>query len=226
VVASGTLGIPHAVVIGKDGRIVWMGHPVLPDMTTAIEDLILDRYDPAAAARRAALAARIEPLVAAFNVAVQEGDWAKCLSLTDEVLALDPADYDAQRFKILIHLEERHSPADLRAWVEGFVSKHADNVEALTTLSALLADVANVGERPMDLALAAAQAALRADGRNVVAIQTLARMRYLIGDVDGAIRLQKSALGLANILEVDDARSVLKYYELCKSLQGRASVGG
>lgn len=38
--AYGVTGIPHAFVLGRDGTIVWQGHPATPGMETAIADAL------------------------------------------------------------------------------------------------------------------------------------------------------------------------------------------
>jgi thiol-disulfide isomerase/thioredoxin len=221
--ATGAFGIPHAVVIGKDGRIAWIGHPADPEMKEAIQDLLLDRFDAARFQARAALNARMEPLLNDFYMAMNKSEWRRCLSLTEAMLAVDPANLDALRFRVIIYIEELEAASELRAWVDRFIGKHADNAEALAKLASLLISMPQMPDRQPDLALRTARLAYNADSKDVGVIQTLALVCFEIGDVDRAIEYQRKAVKAANVLEVDDARQYLEFYESCKKLHASAS---
>jgi hypothetical protein len=162
----------------------------------------------------------------AVNAAAQAGEFDRCAQLTQEILKIAPADVDTQRFMVALHLEEGNKRAELRTWAEKMMTTHAADAEVLTTLANQLADVPDIRVRPVDLALRAAAAAQEADPRDVSAIQTLAKVRYLIGDVGGAVELQKKAVRMANVLDVEAAQEVLKYYKACLALQSQAVTGG
>lgn len=219
VIDSGALGIPHVVVIGKDGRIAWMGHPVEPAMEEVIKDLLLDRYDLDAIAKRRAIEARIKPLSMEFNRAASRGDWEKCLSLADDMLEIDPANREIMQYAIQIAINEMHSPDRLRQWVQGVLERQSANSEALALLARLLVESVAPPDRALDLALQAAETAYRADNSRADSLGALALVVYNIGDVDRAIELQQQALSAANDLEKDDAQKMLTYYETCRSLK-------
>lgn len=39
-------GIPHAFVIGKDGKVAWNGHPAEPDFESAIQTALNQSFGP------------------------------------------------------------------------------------------------------------------------------------------------------------------------------------
>ena len=117
ILGTGSIGIPHAVVVDKRGKIAWFGYPANPEMEQVVRDLLLDRYDPAQMTARAALEARLEPLRRDFDNAALRGDWNECLSITDAMLEIDGANLDALRWTIIIHLESwNRSPDCADGW--------------------------------------------------------------------------------------------------------------
>lgn len=219
VVDSGAMGIPHVVVISKDGRIAWMGHPVEPAMEQVVKDLLLDRYDPEALARQRAIEARIKPLSMDFNRAASRGDWERCLTISDAILDIDPANREIMQYSIQIAINEMHSPERLRKWVEGVLDRHSASPATLAALARLLVEKVAPPDRMLDLALQAADAAYRADGTRADSIEALALAVYHIGDLDRAIELQQQAVEASNELEKDTVQKMLTYYQTCKSLK-------
>jgi thiol-disulfide isomerase/thioredoxin len=221
VVGTGSMGIPYAVVIDKAGKIAWFGHPGLPDMKLVIRDLLLDRYDPAAAEAQRAQQARLAPLFNDFNLAVQRGDWEKCLSVTSAMLDIDPANFDALRFTVAILMQELNSLQRLRDWASEYINKRGDNAEAMAKLAALMLAMPELTDRQPDLAAKAAEASYKAPSRTSDSMQAVAQVYFEIGDVATAIRVQKEAVEAANKLDQRRAKEVLKFYETCKSLQAK-----
>ena len=218
IVGTGALGIPHSVVLDKEGKIAWVGHPADPAMKATINDLLLDRFDPNKVEQEAQINARIEPLINEFNMAAMAADWQKCISLSEAMLKIDPDNLDALRFIVIIYVEELQSPDKLRDWVKGYIKEHADNARALSMLSSLLLAVPGVSDRQPDLALDAARSAVKSASDDVVALQTLASVYFEIGAIDEAIKYQQKAVEAANMLEKDDIGALLEYYKRCRAL--------
>jgi len=216
---AGGFGLPHAVVIGKDGRIVWMGHPGMPEMETIIKDLLMNRYDPAVYKAKAEREARIQPLLMEFNQALSRSDWEKCISVANAILEIDPAHFDAMRFAVAILIEEIESPQRLSTWVDQFIEEYPDRVEALSNLAELLINVPDLTKRQPQLAVRAAEAAYKADPSETQAIEAVAYVAYYTGRLDKAIDFQKKAVESADALEAKRARNVLKFYQTCRNLE-------
>ncbi len=225
VTGTGGMGIPHAVVIGKDGKIKWIGHPADPEMRETIIDLLLDRYDPAKMEKRAAMNARIEPLLNELYSSLNAGDWAKSMSLTDAILAIDPANMEALQLRVIVMTEELDSTSDLRSWARDFITKHADDSDALAKLAGLLMAMPDITDREPALALQAAEQAYKADGKDARVVQTLASVYFGIGDVDAAVNYQEKAVEVSNPLEQSEAREYLEFYKTCQKLAAKPASG-
>ncbi|GJM25980.1 MAG: hypothetical protein DHS20C16_23950 [Phycisphaerae bacterium] len=219
VVATGALGIPHAVVIGKDGKVAWFGHPLEPMMESTIKDLLMDRFDPKRAAKESELQAKLSPLLNDFNFAVQRGDWDRCLGLTEQMLTIDPGNFDAMRFNVYIMMEEQRSVEKLKAWVKQMIAKHGDNAETMAILSTLMLAMPEVTDRQPELAIEAANMVLANAAKDAESLQIVAQTFYQLGLVDGAIRAQKEAVGIADEFDRKPATEVLEFFERCKSAQ-------
>jgi len=219
VYSAGGFGLPHAVLIDKKGKVAWSGHPMMPAMEQILEDLLLDRYDPEKIRAKAAMEAKLEPIIMEFNRAASMGDWKKSLELTDSMLDVDPSHEEAIRLTIMIHVNELKDTEALRGWIARQIENHGDNPDAMLAITHVLLDL-DIGNRHPDLALRAARAAMAKKPRDAVAASALASVAYQIADIDQAIAIQRQAVAWANMIQRDDARQRLAYFEKCKALHG------
>ena len=79
--------------------------------------------------------------------------------------------------------------------------------------------------RQPDLAVKAAKLAYEADSEMAETIQAVAQVYFEIGDVDTAVAFQRRAVAAANVLDLEAARDVLKFFERCKSLHAKGTSG-
>lgn len=217
VVGTGAVGIPHVVVIGKDGRVAWFGHPLEPLMESTIRDLLMDRFDPKKAARDAEMQAKLAPLLNDFNFAVQRGDWPRCLSLTEQMLAIDPTNFDAMRFNVYIFMEEQRSVEKLKSWAQQVMGKHGGNAKTMAILSSLMLAMPELTDRQPELAVEAANLSLASESKSSFSLQMVAQTFYQLGLVESAIEAQKQAVAMADEFDAKPAQNVLTFFERCKS---------
>lgn len=101
--AAGEGGIPTAFIIGKDGRIAWIGNPAL-GLETVLPQVIAGQFDMAAARARREQQNGPQNAVMA---AMAEKDYATVLTLVNEIIAqnLDQErGYALYRFMALAHV--------------------------------------------------------------------------------------------------------------------------
>ena len=218
---EGGVGLPHAVLIGKDGTVVWAGHPAMPAMESILKDLLLDRYDPATIQKKAQREARLEPVIRDFNQAASVGDWGKCVQVAEKMLEIDPDNRDAIDLSVQIYLNEIRDRDRFRAWVSGLIDRFGDHPDTMLTLARVLVGIDALEQREPDLALQAVQAAYAKRPQDAGVVQTLAAVAYQLGDLERAIALQREAVRVADILAVDGARDRLAYLQKCRSLRPR-----
>ncbi len=102
--AAGEGGIPTAFIIGKDGRIAWIGNPAL-GLVAALPQVINGKFD--VAAESAAREKQVGPMQA-INKAMERKDYATALKLVDAEIAKDPNNkhgYAMFRLMALAHLD-------------------------------------------------------------------------------------------------------------------------
>ncbi|NOX58533.1 MAG: TlpA family protein disulfide reductase [Planctomycetes bacterium] len=221
VMGTGAVGIPHSVIIGKDGRVAWFGHPLEP-MESTIKDLLLDRFDPKKAALEAEKQAKLATLMNDFNFAIQRGDWDRCLSLTDQMLTVDPANFDAMRFNVYIFVEELRSPERLKTWSKAMMTKNADNAKAMAIMSSLMLAMPGLTDRQPEMAVQAANLSLASTSKSSDTLQMVAQVFFQMGLVEQAIEAQTKAVAAADKFDVENVQGVLTFFERCRS--ARSSV--
>jgi tetratricopeptide (TPR) repeat protein len=210
-------GLPHAVVIGKDGKIAWMGHPATPELKQIINDMIHDRYDAAEAARVAAINQMLGQMGNELYMYMQQGRFEEALGVTDRMLQADPANFDAMQYRILIYVDQLKSIERMREWVNQFLDKHKDDAGALAKAAQLMMAIPDITQRQPDLAVRAAQMAAKVEPDSREVIQAVALTYYEVGDLATAMRYQHKAVELAKEKdEVDEAKAVLAFLENCK----------
>jgi len=219
-------GLPYAVVIGKDGKIVWTGHPGMPQMKQVVEDLLHDRYDAEAAAREAAKQARYESMLNELYIAMQQGKIEEALAVTTRMLEADPVNLDAMQYHVAILIDELDSIERVRGWADAYINTHKDNAEALAKIAHLLMAIPDITKRQPDLAIKAARLAYAVDGNSREIAQATALVHYEIGDLAAALRYQQRAVELAGSDDAAETTAVLKFLQSCQALHESAAPVG
>lgn len=214
-------GLPAAFLI-RDGRILWIGHPleldkVLPRVqagTWKVED-----------ARKAfGLLYQLQIFHLVFERAsgdeklhILEG----CLSAMGQLVALDEDLYGSFRvdqFQLLVGPLQR--PKDAYALADTILEKDWDEAFSLHDLAWSIVDpAAMVQDRRLDVAMKAATHACELTRyEDAGLVSTLARVYYTAGDVREAVRLQERAVELAG-KDAEPEQRVLDEYK--KTLRDR-----
>lgn len=193
-------GIPTAFVIGKEGRVEWIGHPMQIDeplrqivegtwnrdaFKVAFEDEI--RVDREIAKRGAML-----------RKAAEEGDWPTVIRIYDELIATAPKSpqFKVQKFRTLLTKANRPEEAYLVG--AEILETHKDEAGTLNAIAWTVVDDPGVVHRDLDFALKAAQRANEiTKGQDAAILDTLARVYFDQGNVTKAIELQEKAVALA-----------------------------
>lgn len=200
--ASRTDRVPSAFIVDREGRIAWIGHPLV-GMERALEQVLAGTFDidvEAVLARRARdVREKTQPLAAAYFEAERAGDDAKALSVVDEILRLDPrlnGSWSLAKFKLLaIEMKEPD-----RAFIfakQCIESNINDSPDDLLDLAAVILDQPGLARREPAVAVRAARRALQLTGQNSpVSHAVLARAMFVSGERDGALSHQLRAVEL------------------------------
>lgn len=196
---AGMNGIPTVMIIDRDGALAWVGHPN-PSMDRALDRIITE---PDYARKRATVEKKAAELGQALATAADAKDWARCLEIMDEFVALDSKDFaQFNLFKYDVMLarmkDTKAAAAHGRALVEG---TFADDSEMLNMLAWYISNPAGEvpqADRDYELALLAANRANEiTGGADPAVLDTLARVHFAKGDSKEAARLQALAVEAA-----------------------------
>ena len=196
--AAAKNGIPTAFIVGKDGKVAWIGHP--GEMQETLLGQILDgTYDVAAALQQAAVEAgkakELSSHQQTLQKALQAKDWpAAEKALTEFSQHLDPARRKflrITRLQILLGTQRMEEATQL---AEKMAGEEAENVTMMFQLAAVMS--ASPAE---ELAEKYARLAVdKSDDKSRSACQNLlAKILFARGQKDAAIQLQSEAIASA-----------------------------
>ena len=186
--AAGAMGIPHAFLVGKDGKIAWQGSPLDPDVENVIDGVIRGTYD---AKTEAEVARKFQQLDGALG----RRQWDVVSKGLADIVKIAPANELALRALRRVYLEEMNKADEYRSWARGHVSANRSNGRAMLVLGGVLMEVADFSQRMPDLALEATKAAYEASKPADPESTTLYAMAlHQIGALDRAIVVQQEAV--------------------------------
>jgi len=123
-VAAGQDGIPTAFVVGRDGKIAWIGHPMI-GLDEALDQMLTGKFDYAAERKREESAAteKNDPksesnLLKPFVTAMTEKRYQDAVSAVDKIIADHPEfadDLVVAKLAALAHLD----PSSANAYAKG-----------------------------------------------------------------------------------------------------------
>lgn len=215
--AAGVSGIPHCFLVGKDGKIVWQGSPLEPELESVLEGVMKGTYDVSAAKIEAEVNRRFQALGPAFDL----GKWDIVVTGLKDVLKLDPSNDIAVDTLGRVFVEQQKDAKAFRAWASAHIETHKTNGKVLSRFALNLSSRESLMTEAPDLALQAARSGYEAmSPKDLETTAIYARALYQIGALDKAIKIQAEAVTLADGEIKDAAQKVLEYYQRCKELQG------
>ena len=213
--AAGQEGIPTAFVVGRDGKIAWIGHPMM-GLDSVVEAVLAGKYDAKAEeAKRVANEKLQQEKFEKLEEAMEGKKWGDALKILDELEKLLPSEEAASlgmaRFQIYV---EKKDGATAQKIIGELGKKKNDDQEVLNDLSWTL--VTTKGLEKPDMAMAekfAARANELAKGESPAILDTYARVIFMKGDKDKAIELEKKAISLAEDDMKEDFKDTLDSYK-------------
>lgn len=200
--AAGRNGIPSAFLVDTKGRIAWMGHP-MSLKPNVIEEVIAGTFDVEKAAadyeKEQKSEGQLRQIGMELQRAMQKENWDDAMAKVSEMDKILPEDargnLDRLRFSIL--LAKGDYPAAYKA-ASRLSDANKDEAMLQNDLAWQIATGAGIKERDLKLAETFANRANdAAKGKDPAILDTLARVKFMQGDKEGAIALQEKALKLA-----------------------------
>lgn len=210
--AAGENGIPTSFIVGKDGIIEWIGHPM--SMDEPLERIVSgdwNREDYIAAREEEKELQRemmtMQPKMREISIMFSKGEYDQALENIDELLQQSKDSPKLQMMlamtKLAITLEGK--PEQANQVLEETLELAGDDTEAINNITwsfyQTLADAEQVDAEQLATAVAAAEKMVELTPTDGGCIDTLAHLVYLQGDLDRAIELQTRAVENAGALK-------------------------
>jgi thiol-disulfide isomerase/thioredoxin len=201
--AAGARGIPHAFIVGKDGKIAWQGHP-MDGMDLKIAELVGDTA-------YAEEAKKVKELRDKLQSDMSGEDFDKGLAHLDELIKVEPSEsqWSILKYRVLIMKKD---PKAAEKWGQELVAK-VEDAEALNELSwRIMTEDEFADSKDLKLALAMGKKANElTGGKNWEILDTYARALFENKNAKEAVETEKKAIALAEKADVEDeARKALK----------------
>jgi len=215
--AAGQTGIPCAFVIGKDGHVEWIGHPM--SMDDALEKVVAGTWDRATFKETFTKQQAEKKLMREANMrmrsAAAKGDWDGCLEVLDELLARSPENSSLQWQKFRLLVGQAGRPDEAYAMGAQLLKCAWDSSAMLNQIAWSLVDDKDITRRDLDFALKAAERATElSESKDAAILDTLARIYFDKGDTASAVKWQRLAAERAGQDEMGAGiRAVLEKYE-------------
>lgn len=215
-------GIPCAFVVGKDGKIAWIGHPQMlkADMLAQVAAGTFDARKAAEDQAKAMSAMQeLQKKSQELNSATAQKEWDKALAIIDEIEKENP-DMADQLAGTRVSVALKKGDSELAAKCAARILETRKDLDA-ASLDELAWGIATELSQPsgpvLEVAARAARAAVaKSESKNAGMIDTLARVLFLQGNSKEAIATQEKAVAAADDTLVDDLKKTLECYKAGK----------
>lgn len=200
--ATGQRGIPAAILVAKDGRIAWIGHPI-ELKESIIEQVLAGTFDMDNAIKSYRKQSELEPMWEKVLKQMNDGQWEQVDATLDELAKqIPPEKQEDLNFTRLRSQALRGDFKTAVALAEQMVQSSTVRTNA-TRLHfigfILLLERKDLPPEAIEFAgKIVAQANELAKGKDAEILSTLARAKFLRGIRDEAIRLQQQAIDLTD----------------------------
>ena len=189
--AAGEKGIPASFIVGKDGRIAWIGYPA--DLGKVLQQVLADKFDVAAARSRRDTDLK---LVRPLSEAMDNQDYKRALELMDAIVAQQPnlaPAYDYYRLIALYHLD---LPAGIARSDKILADSHHD-IGAYRMMASIFATQTNLPPAAYEFGQKLMAEALKKGEMTYLFLAMNADLRANVGDKAGAVKSQEQAVAAA-----------------------------
>jgi len=213
--ASGQRGIPTAFIVGKQGEVEWIGHPMTMD--EPLDQIVNDTWDREAyMVKRAKQDKEREAISKVMNqlrIAETPDEKTAALDGLNELIEKSPDSLNMKMIKYEYLLDNMSVDSSI-SYGEELAKSNWDNSMVLNALSWTMVIHDRLNDSGKDFAL---KAAIRADeltkNSDPMILDTLARCWFVKGNVEKALAIQKQAIKHADADMAESLEPALKEYE-------------
>lgn len=212
--AAGQSGIPCAFIVGKSGRVEWIGHPMAMD--DVLEQVVEDQWDRAAFAKQFKLKQKMDLMMQQVMRALRRGDTEAAFATLDQIASEidDPAvqqRIEGIRSQLELSLfyqqlgdDPQKDLEQLKTRVAGFDGDTMQINQFVWPLAAMSAQGKELDPALLRLAAELTEEHLEAAQPDQTGnvLDTIAHLYHASGDLDSAIERQTRAADADNPPEV------------------------
>lgn len=210
--AAKQTGIPASFVVGKDGKIAWIGHPMRLD--GVLKQMVEGTFDVKAEVERAKKEAdtaaknrtELQVLLEPYQDALRARDNAKALAELDKIVAKKPEYLERVamlKFRLLMATDEKTGVAYAKEMANGPLKKNG--IMLINFAWGLIDDAGQYKTHDYKAAAEIAEIAAKAEPKYAYTAHSLAaQAKFKDGDKDGAVSSIKLAIKLAKELKADE----------------------
>jgi thiol-disulfide isomerase/thioredoxin len=227
--AAGRNGIPSAFLVDTKGMVAWIGHPM--ELKESILDAVLaGKFDVQKAAEDYANAQKaqvqMQAIWAALNKAKQGKKWDEASAELEKIEKLTPVKQrqglDLTRFDILLGREDYPAAYKLAVKIS---EANQDNAMLQNDLAWRIATDPRIKQRDLDVAETIANRANEAaKGKDAAILDTVARVKFMQGKNEEAIRLQEKAVEAAEDGQKAGLQRTLRSYKKGESPEASSAT--
>lgn len=228
-------GIPTSFIVGKDGKIEWIGHPM--ELDQPLEMVVADKWDRTEFAEAFVAEQRLGDTMSKLSQLANQGQFAEAIELLDGELARKlPEKIEKQLVgvKYQIKLMGGMIDDDVTGFIRGRIASAKGNAIGVAQISM---QVMRIADQNPSLASQPAMKGLMSDMAKSLAVEIggaekqvqpflfdmVARMHQVTGNLDAAIESQEAAVAAADEQSKQRMESFLE--ELKAAKKGAAADG-
>lgn len=216
VVASKLDGLPRAFIVGRGGRILWMGSPLDEAFEATVRKAMGGRFDPASRSK-------LEPVIRAAQKCAEVRNFPEAYKHYGEAIDADPGlalDALAERYKTTLLKEGNAAAAN--EWIVDIAKKrYAGDQAALCEIVEMLVRDPEVKPRDLDAAEKVVEVMGAKTGVRSMAMQALVASAR--GDLRKAVDLQTDAWMAAVAADKSDLKRALDEYRAAARRQSNSA---
>lgn len=208
--AANQNGIPTAFIVGKDGKVEWIGHPM--EMDEPLEEIVSDKWDRTEFAEVFVAKQQFSETLQQLSRLANGGKFAEAIEVVDAELAKKlPEEIQGQLVSIKFQIKLMGGMVDdeVAAFIRNRVTSAKGNAIGVAQVAVQLMQVSQqnpaVAEQPaMKTLITETVAALKAEVEGAekqiqpLLLDTIAHLQEATGDLDAAIATQESAVAAAD----------------------------
>lgn len=217
--AAGMEGIPATFVVGRSGRILWIGNPHNEHFETVVVLALKNKYDPI-------LTPKAWEAKAAAGRSANLRNWREAYIHMDDVIKVDPPLFGWMIFdRYKMTLEQEKNPEAAKQYLKTIMPAIANDPYSLERVVEGICKDPGVQARDFDTAMTYAEQLKRAVGGNQsLGLAAIALVLATKGDLDKAVETQTSAWLAAVPDEKPEFKRVLDEYQKVRDRRGQAKA--